>query len=178
MEQKKLFFQKLTPTDEVKISVYEEAIDFVFANEDITNIAISGPYSAGNENINDDTKIRYIEVLKTVISDITQIENVALWKSLVQKDILSHTAINIVTYYLEKGMDNDIVCFINKSDLGIDFSHVEEQFGEKDTSIFYDDIAKNNDIKSNIYKKILNDQNHELHRHSHLGVGAGRHAQN
>lgn len=31
MEQKKLFFQKLTPTDEVKISVYEEAIDFVFA---------------------------------------------------------------------------------------------------------------------------------------------------
>lgn len=110
-----------------------------------------------NENINDDTKIRYIEVLKTVISDITQIENVALWKSLVRKDILSHTAINIVTYYLEKGMDNDIVCFINKSDLGINFSHVEEQFGEKDTSNFYDDIVKNNDIKSNIYKKILND---------------------
>lgn len=113
-------------------------------------------YILNNENINDDTKMRYIEVLKTVISDITQIENVELWKLLVQKDILSHTVINIVTYYLENGMDKDIVYFINKTDLGMDFSHVEEQFGEK-ASTFYDDIAKNNAIKSSIYQKILND---------------------
>lgn len=47
METKEYFFQKLTPTDDVDISVYDEAINFVFENNDITNVAISGAYSAG-----------------------------------------------------------------------------------------------------------------------------------
>lgn len=51
MEQKELFFQKLTPVNNADISVYEEAIDFIFANSDITNVAISGAYSAGKSSV-------------------------------------------------------------------------------------------------------------------------------
>ena len=40
-------FEKLTPNKEADISVYEEAIDFVFDNADVTNIAISGSNVAG-----------------------------------------------------------------------------------------------------------------------------------
>lgn len=32
---RKYHFQKLTPIDDADISVYEEAIDFVFQNDDI-----------------------------------------------------------------------------------------------------------------------------------------------
>lgn len=51
METKEYFFQKLTPTDEADISVYEEAIDFALKNNDITNVAISGAYSAGKSSV-------------------------------------------------------------------------------------------------------------------------------
>ena len=40
-------FQKLTPTDKVDLLVYEDAFKYIFENDDIKNVAISGPYSAG-----------------------------------------------------------------------------------------------------------------------------------
>lgn len=51
MEQKDLKFQKLTPINNADISVYEEAIDFVFDNADVVNVAISGAYSAGKSSV-------------------------------------------------------------------------------------------------------------------------------
>ena len=44
-------FQKLTPVDNVELGVYEEALDFVFNNDDIKNVAISGAYSAGKSSV-------------------------------------------------------------------------------------------------------------------------------
>lgn len=44
-------FQKLTPTDSVELSVYENAINFIFENSDIKNVAISGSYGAGKSSI-------------------------------------------------------------------------------------------------------------------------------
>ena len=44
-------FQKLTPINDVELNVYESALDFVFKNDDIKNIAISGAYSAGKSSI-------------------------------------------------------------------------------------------------------------------------------
>ena len=37
MEHKKYYFEKLTPVNDIDISVYEEAIDYIFDNADITN---------------------------------------------------------------------------------------------------------------------------------------------
>lgn len=51
MEHKNYFFEKLTPVNDIDISVYEEAIDYVFDNTDITNVAISGSYSAGKSSV-------------------------------------------------------------------------------------------------------------------------------
>lgn len=51
MGENKYFFQKLTPVNNADISVYEEAIDFVFDNLDVKNVAISGAYSAGKSSI-------------------------------------------------------------------------------------------------------------------------------
>lgn len=44
-------FQKLTPCDEVEMGIYEKAMEYVFANDDIRNIAISGTYGAGKSSM-------------------------------------------------------------------------------------------------------------------------------
>ena len=41
-EVKKYVFEKLTPVNDSDISVYESAIDFVFENNDVKNVALSG----------------------------------------------------------------------------------------------------------------------------------------
>ena len=46
-----IHFEKLTPQKDADLNVYDEAIDFVFKNKDITNVAISGSYGAGKSSI-------------------------------------------------------------------------------------------------------------------------------
>lgn len=46
-----IVYQKLTPTDEVDLQVYEDAFKYIFENDDIKNVAISGPYSAGKSSL-------------------------------------------------------------------------------------------------------------------------------
>jgi hypothetical protein len=47
----KLKFQKLTPTQDVDLSGYEDAFQYIFAEDDIKNIAISGAYSSGKSSV-------------------------------------------------------------------------------------------------------------------------------
>lgn len=47
----KLGFNKLSPKNDVSIDIYNDAFDFVFNNNDILNIALTGPYSSGKSTI-------------------------------------------------------------------------------------------------------------------------------
>ena len=51
MSERKYQFERLTPIDNINLDVYEEAIDYVFDNSDIKNVAISGAYSAGKSSV-------------------------------------------------------------------------------------------------------------------------------
>lgn len=51
MNRNKYNFQKLTPINTANIEIYEEAIDFIFYNSDLKNVALSGAYSAGKSSI-------------------------------------------------------------------------------------------------------------------------------
>ena len=44
-------FQKLTPINDVELNIYDHALDFIFKNDDVKNIAISGAYSAGKSSV-------------------------------------------------------------------------------------------------------------------------------
>lgn len=44
-------FQKLTPSDEIDLGIYDDAIEYAFSNRDICNIALSGPYGAGKSSV-------------------------------------------------------------------------------------------------------------------------------
>ena len=43
-------FQKLTPIKNADLKIYKDALDFAFHEEDIRNIAVTGPYSAGKSS--------------------------------------------------------------------------------------------------------------------------------
>ena len=51
IEEKTYHFEKLTPTADADTSVYEKALDFVFENNDVKNIAISGAYGSGKSSM-------------------------------------------------------------------------------------------------------------------------------
>lgn len=51
MIERTYHFERLTPIDDVDLDVYEEAINYVFDNSDIKNVAISGAYSAGKSSV-------------------------------------------------------------------------------------------------------------------------------
>ena len=51
MAKQKYKFERLTPIDNMDLDVYEEAIDYVFSNSDVKNVAISGAYSAGKSSV-------------------------------------------------------------------------------------------------------------------------------
>lgn len=51
MAERKYQFERLTPIDNMNLDVYGEAIDYVFDNSDVKNVAISGAYSAGKSSV-------------------------------------------------------------------------------------------------------------------------------
>ena len=51
MSEKNYNFQKLTPTKNAELKIYDDALNFVFDNDDIKNVAITGAYSAGKSSM-------------------------------------------------------------------------------------------------------------------------------
>jgi hypothetical protein len=59
MEENKYNFQKFTPAGDVDLKVYEDAINYIFDNPDIRNVAISGAYGAGKSSVISSYKKKY-----------------------------------------------------------------------------------------------------------------------
>lgn len=57
-----IHFEKLTPVKDAELKIYSDALDFVFQNNDIRNIAISGAYSAGKSSIIESYKEKHKEL--------------------------------------------------------------------------------------------------------------------
>ena len=55
-------FQKLTPASDADIKNYEEALEFIFREKELKNIAISGSYGAGKSSIIESYKEKHKDV--------------------------------------------------------------------------------------------------------------------
>ena len=93
--------------------------------------------------------------LKTVISDISVIQNKKLWNEMLDKRIIKKTVPNIIHYYTEYCCDSQLIKFINECDAGMDYSHIENEFGGEIARQFFDSVAVNNEIKTSRYQEIL-----------------------
>lgn len=51
MAESEVKFEKLTPIDDTELGIYEFALNKVFKEKEIRNVAISGPYGSGKSSI-------------------------------------------------------------------------------------------------------------------------------
>ena len=78
MADNKYHFERLTPIDNMDLDVYEEAIDYVFNNPDVKNVAISGAYSAGKSSVLASYKkrhndLRFLHIIQSMYMQIIRI---------------------------------------------------------------------------------------------------------
>lgn len=62
MAKDEYHFERLTPINDIELKVYEDAINYVFENQDIKNVAISGAYSAGKSSVLESYKKKHSEL--------------------------------------------------------------------------------------------------------------------
>lgn len=110
-----------------------------------------------NENISDDIQEKYVRALKTVIYDISAIRNKKLWAKMLANGIIKKTVPNIIYYYIEYCCDSQLIKFINECNFGMNYSHIESEFGKEIAKQFFGSIAVNNEIKTSRYQEILCD---------------------
>ena len=122
--------------------------------EDSEDVAIK---FINDENVLSDIQEKYINALKTVISDISIIQNKKLWNEMLDKGIVRKTVPNIIHYYTEYCCDSQLINFINECDADMDYSHIENEFGGEIARQFFDSVAVNNEITTSRYQEILCD---------------------
>lgn len=62
MFEERDIFEKLTPVDNIDLDIYEDAMDFIFKNHDIKNVAISGAYGAGKSSVLATYEVQHNEI--------------------------------------------------------------------------------------------------------------------
>lgn len=122
--------------------------------EDSEDVAIK---FINDENVLSDIQEKYVNALKTVISDISIIQNKKLWNEMLDKGIVRKTVPNIIHYYTEYCCDSQLINFINECDADMDYSHIENEFGGEIARQFFDSVAVNNEITTSRYQEILCD---------------------
>jgi hypothetical protein len=97
-------FQKLTPVNDANLTIYKNALDFVFENNDIKNIAISGPYSSGKSSIIETYKNKHTDkyFLHISLAHFTEVqEEDPLEKSKINEAMLEGKILNQLLHQID-----------------------------------------------------------------------------
>lgn len=94
MEKKKLHFEKLNPIHNADIEVYRDALDFVFKDSNIRNVAISGAYGAGKSSVLESYKsihkeIKFVHISLAHFEDKNAGENSSKSTSILEGKVLN-----------------------------------------------------------------------------------------
>lgn len=70
-------FQKFTPIDSAQISIYKDALEFAINDNEIKNVAITGPYSAGKSSVLESYKFKNdrVEVINISLAHFQSTKN-------------------------------------------------------------------------------------------------------
>ena len=106
-----------------------------------------------DENINNENKVKYIEKLKTKITDISQVLFNEYLSLLLNKRLASYNSKNIITYFKTIGdnINEVLISFINSSKEILNFDGIDELEQEK----LFSKIVICNEIEDENYRSIL-----------------------
>lgn len=121
--ENKYEFQKLTPKVDVNMGIYESAMEYVFSNEDIKNIAVSGIYGAGKSSL--------IESYKKAHDDKTFIHISLAHFSDVESDPIAPEDDEKKVGTLEGKIINQLIHQINPSDIPLTNFRIKKDIDKK-----------------------------------------------
>ena len=125
-----------------------------FLNEDMAIYILN---SQLDSNVSVEVKGKYIELLSTVIKDISKVEETILWKKLFGESLVLPTSNNILYYFNKYGLDQLVTDDLNKVE--IDFTSLEKDFDNETIGKFFYEITTSNSIDIEKYKEIVNNSN-------------------
>lgn len=141
------------------ISTYVEIV-LANCNDEISDredIAIS---LLNNVEVTADKKEHYIDVLLTIISDITLVMESNLWPIMIDRNVVVFSESNFTNYFQKYGLDKVLIKYLNDSSSEIDFSKTSEKFGDEVANKLFDAVATCNEILTQKYEKLLTDLNY------------------
>lgn len=87
-------FQKLTPINDIKLGVYEDAMNYIFENNDIRNIAITGAYSSGKSSVLESYKnksnLKFIRISLAHFCSFSGENNRDMTEAILEGKIINH----------------------------------------------------------------------------------------
>ena len=110
-----------------------------------------------SDKLDIDKKNCYINQLTTVINDLAKVSDTVFWTTIMKKRLLAISTLNFMNYFIEMGLDDALIQYINQSPLDIDLSSITKCYGEKVSENLFDTVVVCNDINTEMYKKILID---------------------
>lgn len=112
-----------------------------------------------NEEIEINSKIEYIKLLKTQLQYLKDVSSIGLWDLLLQNKKVEYSMDNILKYYfsVKNPMNEVLIDFINSDNIVCDFSEkdISKTFGEGSAGDLFESIVSCEDIKEENYKIIL-----------------------
>lgn len=115
-------------------------------------------YVLNDTNLKKQTKSDYIKLLTTKLSELSFVEDKNLWIDLIPNNI-DDDCKNIFDYFFlaGKGMDDELVFYINKYQASLTFDTVglDGKYGANAEKKLFEAIVKNNDIIKVKYRQML-----------------------
>lgn len=105
-----------------------------------------------NDDLTLERKLSYITVLKTIITNISKIEDNILWTPLLNTDKVPYSESNLMDCFNTLGLTRAVISYINRCNIDLDFS--KSEYDDNKEKLF-ENIITCNDIEDSKYKQIL-----------------------
>ena len=105
-----------------------------------------------NDDLTLERKLSYITVLKTIITNISKIEDNVLWTPLLNNDKVPYSESNLMDCFNTLGLTHTVISYINRCNIDLDFSKSEHDDSKEK---LFENITTCNDIEDSKYKQIL-----------------------
>ncbi|WP_313128486.1 YobI family P-loop NTPase [Anaerocolumna sp.] len=149
INQKEQLCQYIKDNIDVYMSILLERKKLIYDEEDTALFIIN------NTDIEDDDKIKYIQLLQTPIRYLEEIDDKSIWTKMVSEKKIEFNQKNIFDYYFlsGKGMDDALVIYINNYPevLSIKGFDLDDAYGEKSESKIFNSIIQSNEMDDDKY---------------------------
>lgn len=109
-----------------------------------------------NIDVTTEQKHAYIETLRIAIVSIKMVNDISLWKPLLNNGIAMCSEENIMEYFCAiKSLDKIIIDFINSCRTVLDFTEVLSSYGDEKAEELFDAVTICNSLENQKYKQIL-----------------------